>query len=132
MAASHDGGRAAVVDLEGVVLRTREVVAEVDQVLGGRAGVAVDHLVVVAHPETVVAGGAHSNRISSMWAALRSWNSSTSRCRQRPWAALRASGSRQEDLDRPVDLLVEVDRPGLDQRRPVGVESARPGPGHRG
>ena len=45
---------------------------------------------------------------------------------QVPAAPLRRAaglGVAQEDLDRPVDLLVEVDRAGLGQRRPVGVES---------
>ena len=40
---------------------------------------------------------------------MRSWNSSTSRTRLARWAAARTVGLRQQQPDRAVDLLVEVD-----------------------
>ena len=67
--------------------------------------------------------GATSSRISRRWAGVRSWNSSTSMRRQRAWAAARAAGSRSQDLDGPVDLLVEVDLTPLGQHGAEPVES---------
>ena len=57
-----------------------------------------------------------------MWAALRSWNSSTRRCRQRLCATARASGSDKQDLDRPVDLFVEIQGARLGQRLSIHIE----------
>ena len=64
----------------------------------------------------------------SRWAGVRSWNSSTSSRRQRAWAADRAVGIGHQDLDGPVDLLVEVDGAPLGQGGPVAVEAV----GHAG
>ncbi len=60
--------------------------------------------------------------MSRTWAGVRSWNSSTSRCRQlrlEPPPELAVS---QERLDGAVDLVVEVDRTSLGQVGAVGAE----------
>ena len=84
--------RAAVVDLEGVVVRTGEVLREIDQELRRGSGVPVDDLVVVADAEAVVRrrreqpDEQHVRRVQVL-------NSSTSSNRHRDRAASLASGS---------------------------------------
>ena len=119
---SHHRGRAAVVDLERVVGGTGEVAREADEELRGGTRVAVDDLVVVADPEAVVAGGGqqpdHQQVGRGQVLELVDQQAPAPGLCRRP-----GLGVGDEDLDGPVDLLVEVDRPELGQRRPVAVES---------
>ncbi len=101
-----------------------EVRVEVDQVLGCCSGIAIDDLVVVTHTEAVIGRGAqqpdqeHVGGVEVLELVDQ----------EMPAAALRRGpgiGVLQQDLYRPVDLLVEVDGARFRQRPPVAVESFR-------
>ena len=49
-----DVRRTAVIDLQRVLVRSGEVLPEIDQILGGRSRVSIDDLVVVANTEAAV------------------------------------------------------------------------------
>ena len=79
----HDRGT-PIVDFQRVVGGAGKVAVVVDQVLGGRARIAVQNLVAVVPPTLKQPKpGAFNSRMSSRCAGVRSWNSSTSRWRQR-------------------------------------------------
>ena len=117
-----DRSRAAVVDLERVLRRAREVAAVVDEEPGVGARVTVDDLIVVAHAEHVVARAPTSSRRSNTWAGVRSCSSSTSRWRCSACRSRRNAPSLEQQLDGQVDLLVVVDHLPAAQLGPVRIE----------
>ncbi len=98
-----------------------EVAGEIDEELGSGPGVAVDDLVVVTHPEAVVPGSGQQTdqqQVGRGEVLELVDQQATAPGLGRPSGA----GIGQEDLDGPVDLLVEVDRSAFGQGAPVPVE----------
>ena len=117
----HQRRGTPVVDLERMVGGTGEVAREVDQELGRRPRIAVDDLVVVADPEAVEArrGEQPDHQQVGRGEVLELVDEHA----PAPGLGRRSGvGIGQEDLDGPVDLLVEVDRSEVGQRRPVATE----------
>ena len=119
-----DRRRAAVVDLERVLLRAGEVLAVVDEEPRVGARVTVDDLIVVADAEHVVAGcreqpqeqhvrGCQVLQLVDQQVAVLGL----------PVAAERSVAEQQ--LDGQVDLLVVVDHLSATQLRPVRIERRR-------
>ena len=122
--AVDDRRRTAVVDLERVIGRAGEVVGEVDEERGIGAGVAVDHLVVVADAEHVVRGRGHEPHEQE----VRGPQVLELVDEQVPALALHVAPDRglaQQRLDRGRDLAVEVDRVVARQALAVRVEHRR-------
>ena len=116
-----DAYRAAVIDMERVFAGGREKTAEVDEPLGRGAGIAVDGLVVVAHPEHGALGTRQQPYQQQMGRSevlelVHQQGAGTMPCRR--------AGGRvgEQDLDRPVDLLVEIDQAAVRQEATVTVE----------
>ena len=100
---------------------TGEVARELDEELGGRPRVAVDDLVVVAHPEAVVRRGGQQpdEQQVSRVEVLELVHQQVAAAGLGPHPGV---GIGQEDLDGLVDLLVEIDGTEVRQGRTVGGE----------
>ena len=88
--------------------RTGEVAVVVDQVLRGGARVAVEDLVVVSHPEAVESRCVQQpdeQEVGRVEVLELVDQEIPARC----LGVARAIGIGQQDLDGPIDLLVEVD-----------------------
>ena len=129
-AAVHHRRGTAVVDLERMVAGAGKQPVEVDQEPGIGAGVAVDDLVVVAHAEHVEAGRGQQAQQQHVGRGQVLKLVDQQVPARRPGPAPEGAVGEQR-LDRPVDLLVEVDGPGLAQRGSVGRGTARPGRARR-
>ena len=119
---TDDGGRAPVVDRQGMGHGAREVTGIVDEEFGRCAGVSVDDLIVVAHPEAVVGRSGQQPDEEEVCRVevleLVHQEEAALGLRHRP---CRRIG--QQDLDRPVDLLVEVDGARVREGGAVAVET---------
>ncbi len=117
-----DGGRAPVVDRQRVRGRSGEVAGEVDEELGRRPCVAVNDLIVVPDAEAVVRGGGQQTdeeqvgRVEILELVDEEVAARRLGCGTR-------LGIGQQDLEGPIDLLVEVDRTEVGQCGPVQRES---------
>ncbi len=117
-----DARRTPVVDRQGVRGRSREVAVEVDEIFGRRTGVAVNNLVVVAHPKTVVGrcGQEPDQQEVGRIEILEFIDEEITAFGLGHAPRLRIP---KEDLERTVDLLVEIHRTEVGQRRPIASES---------
>ena len=113
---------AAVVDRQVVGAGAGEVAGVVDEELGRRAGVAVNDLVVVADPEAVV-GGSGQEPDEEQVGGVEVLELVDQQMPALGLSDRAGVGIGQQDLDGPVDLLVEVDRTGFGQRRAVRFEA---------
>ena len=120
-AAVDHGGRAAVVDLEGVVAGTGEQPVVADQPLRRGPGVAVDRLVVVAHPEDgqIGAGQQPDQQQVGGSEVLELVDQQQP---ARPLGGAAGVGLGQEHLDGAHDLLVEVQLVAGGQAGPVALD----------
>ncbi len=99
-----------------------EVLRKIDQVFGRCSGVPVDDLVIVAYTEAAVGRGAHEpdqqhvGRVEILELVDEEVTAAT--------LGRRASvGVSQQDLNRPVDLFVEVDSSRLDKSLSIRSET---------